>query len=112
LSNKKRKLGYENRSFKTDWELKYFFINQNEKLICLVCNNSVAAFKVSNIKRHYDILHAKSYDNLVGFLEKKSSMNLRINSNLSKISLLNKSQSMKASFSLTQIIINKSKAFS
>ncbi len=27
MSNKKRKLDYENRSFNSDWELKYFFIN-------------------------------------------------------------------------------------
>ncbi len=64
---KKRKFNYENRSFNTDWELKYFFINQNEKPICLICNNSVTAFKASNIKRHYDTLHAKIYDNLFGF---------------------------------------------
>jgi hypothetical protein len=50
-----------------DRELKYFFIYQNEKPICLICNNSVTAFKASNIKRHYDTLHAKIYDNLVGF---------------------------------------------
>ncbi len=51
MSSKKRKFNYENRSFNTDWELKYFFINQNEKPICLICNNSVTAFKASNIKK-------------------------------------------------------------
>jgi hypothetical protein len=116
MDNKKQKLYHENRSFNSDWEIKYFFINEKEKAICLICNKSVAGFKVSNIRMHYESLHGKNYDKFNGFLreEKLSEMKskLKIQQKIfTKHKSLNE-KSLKASFRLSQMIVNKSKPFS
>ena len=56
MSTKKpklRKIEYENRVFNKDWELKYFFVEQNKKPMCVICNTSIAVMKEHNIQRHY-----------------------------------------------------------
>ncbi len=81
----------------------------------MVCNNSVAAFKASNIKRHYNTLHAKSC-NLVGFSREEKLNELKnkliFEQNLFTKQITINKKSTKASFRLTQMIINKSQPFS
>lgn len=53
---KKRKVAFECHVFKEKWSLDYFII---EKVLCLVCNKSVAVFKEFNIHHHYEMKHVK-----------------------------------------------------
>ncbi|XP_069828996.1 zinc finger BED domain-containing protein 5-like [Dendropsophus ebraccatus] len=57
---KKRKVDTENRDFKSEWTDKYCFILTNAaqpKPLCLICNETVALIKSSNVKRHYETKH-------------------------------------------------------
>ena len=58
---KKRKFDEENRSFKKEWTQQYAFIlpPTSSKPLCLICNESVALVKSSNLKRHYETKHSK-----------------------------------------------------
>lgn len=63
---KKRKIDDENRKFKEEWSLKYFFIECNEKPTCLICRDSVAVLKDSNLKRHYETRHQSQVEGIQG----------------------------------------------
>jgi uncharacterized protein YydD (DUF2326 family) len=39
------------------WENKYFFINVNNKCVCLICTVSVAVSKKCNVKQHFMTMH-------------------------------------------------------
>jgi hypothetical protein len=43
--SKKRKIDRENRKFNIEWELEYFFIENDGKLLCLICNESISTIK-------------------------------------------------------------------
>ena len=49
---------HEHRTFLPEWENSYFFVERNCKPFCLICQASLAHFKVSNIQRHFTSLHA------------------------------------------------------
>lgn len=55
--NKKRKYDQENRSFNNEWEENFFFIDNNGKALCVICNSTVKNYKVSNLRRHYETNH-------------------------------------------------------
>lgn len=61
MACKKRKVNDENRKFNDNWSFKYFFIEYKGKAVCLVCRDTVAVFKESNIKRHYESKHQQKY---------------------------------------------------
>lgn len=61
-SSKKRKVSDECRIFQERWTEAYFFIDVNQKPICLVCNESVAVMKEYNLKRHYETKHAAKFN--------------------------------------------------
>ena len=44
-TSKKRKTEEENRSFKIEWEIKYFFVEDSGKYICLICRETIAYVK-------------------------------------------------------------------
>jgi len=45
----------------------YFFIEYNSKALCLICRESVAVFKKTNVKRHYETKYKREkYANLTG----------------------------------------------
>ena len=46
------------RTFLTEWESLYFFVERNSKPFCLICQASLAHFKASNRQRHFRSLHA------------------------------------------------------
>jgi len=67
LPNKKRKVDKECRKFNSDWSFNYFFIEYNSKALCLICRESVAVFKETNVKHHYETKHKEEkYANLTG----------------------------------------------
>ena len=43
----------------------YFFVEINEKPVCLVCGKHVVAMKKSNVQRHYDSCH-DNFEKLTG----------------------------------------------
>ena len=53
----KRKYEDEHRTFLTEWESLYFFVERNGKPFCLICQVSLGHFKVSNLQRHFSSLH-------------------------------------------------------
>ena len=53
----KRKYEGKHRTFLTEWESLYFFVERNGKPFCLICQASLAHFKVSNLQRHFSSLH-------------------------------------------------------
>lgn len=62
---KKRKVDQENRQFKTDWTEKYCFFlpdHANAKPTCSMCMQSVAVIKSDNLKRHFNSIHAASFN--------------------------------------------------
>ena len=54
----KRKYEDEHRTFLTEWESLYFFVERNGKPFCLICRASLTHFKASNLLRHFSSLHA------------------------------------------------------
>lgn len=57
MSGEKRKGDFPNRKFVDSWTDKYCFINHNDRIICLLCNSTVAVAKEYNVKRHYETKH-------------------------------------------------------
>ena len=57
-STAKRKYEDEHRTFLTEWESLYLFVERNGKPFCLICQTSLAHFKASNLQRHFSSLHA------------------------------------------------------
>ena len=49
----KQKYEDEHRTFLTEWERLYFFVERNGKPFCLICQASLGHFKVSNLQRHF-----------------------------------------------------------
>uniref|UniRef100_H2YP50 SPIN-DOC-like zinc-finger domain-containing protein n=1 Tax=Ciona savignyi TaxID=51511 RepID=H2YP50_CIOSA len=64
--SKKRKVDYEGRKFNNEWCIKYFIVQHNKDVVCLICQSTIAVMKEYNIKRHYDTKHSASYDSIVG----------------------------------------------
>ena len=62
---KKRKVSDEGRNFKSDSSLKYLFLEEKGKPLCLTCHQIVNVMKVNNIARHYDTLHRANYGELI-----------------------------------------------
>ena len=53
----KQKYEDEHRTFLTEWESLYFFVERNGKPFCLICQASLGHFKVLNLQRHFSSLH-------------------------------------------------------
>lgn len=54
----KRKYVDEHRTFLSEWEDLYFFVERNGKPFCLICQTSLSQFKASNLERHFTSLHS------------------------------------------------------
>uniref|UniRef100_H2Z349 SPIN-DOC-like zinc-finger domain-containing protein n=1 Tax=Ciona savignyi TaxID=51511 RepID=H2Z349_CIOSA len=63
--SKKRKVDYEGRNFNNEWCIKYFIVQHNKDVVCLICQSTIAVMKEYNIKRHYDTKHSASYDDSI-----------------------------------------------
>lgn len=64
----KRKVDSECRTFKEQWNVKYFVIEFGSKALCLICKESIAVLKEYNICRHYETKHTTKYSNYTGNL--------------------------------------------
>ena len=54
---KKRKIDSEHRAFNSKWTYKYLFVIYKDKIICLVCRETVAVPKEYNLRRHLETKH-------------------------------------------------------
>jgi len=63
-SHMKRKVDLEWRAFKVQWGINYFVVKMNDKVICLLCNDTIAIWKGYNIRRHYQTKHETEYSKL------------------------------------------------
>lgn len=68
--SKKRKIKDENRQFQEIWTEKSFFVWSYNKVVCLICKNSVAIAKEYNVRRHYETQHP-SFTKFTGELRKQ-----------------------------------------
>ena len=113
---KKRRVEDELRVFQTKWTECYFFIEFNNKPICLICNESISVLKEYNVKRHYETKHAREYVTYQGQFRKDKILELK--KNLTKQHHIFKNfggqseSSVKASYKVSEIIAKKSKPFS
>ena len=59
-SSKRRKFDNENRLFKEEWIEPYAFIlpTASSNPHCLICSQSIALVKSSNLKPHYESKHS------------------------------------------------------
>lgn len=46
----KRKINDERRTLKEDWTGLFFFIEPNDKLLCLICNKTISVMKEYNVR--------------------------------------------------------------
>jgi len=56
--SKKRHIQDEDRTFQKRWTEKFFFVEHEEKAMCLICKQKVAVMKDCNLKRHCQKNHA------------------------------------------------------
>ena len=74
---KKQKLNDEERIFNNEWFMKYFVVQQNAKIVYLICQNNKACLKEYNIKGHNNSIHSKKYDKISGQLRVDKANKLR-----------------------------------
>ena len=78
-TSKKRKIEEENRSLKIEWEIKYFFVEDSGKYICLICRETIASAKKGNLERHYNSKHQSNFVGILGEARKTKLDNLERN---------------------------------
>ena len=76
-SNKRRKVG-DKRVCKGNWTEVYFFMEHNEKPVCLIRNETVVVDKEYNLKRHHETKH-KTISELKVIQRKGKLEKLRLN---------------------------------
>jgi hypothetical protein len=76
MASKKRKVCDEGRGFIEDWTGEYFFIETDDKPVCLICQRTVSVMKEYNLKRRYGSKHKGKFDCLTGELRKRKISNL------------------------------------
>ena len=111
---KRRKVNKEKRVFKDSWADLYFFVEQKEKPICLICNESVSVNKEYNLKRHHETKH-KGYNEFKP-RERKEKLE-KLKSNLDRQQTIFKKQNneteknTKTNYIVSYLIAKKMKPF-
>jgi hypothetical protein len=54
-----------------------FFVQNKDKVVCLICKDSVSVFKECNIKWHCDARHKEKYDVFEGHVRADKSKSLQ-----------------------------------
>lgn len=72
----KRKIVDEKRAFHEKWTDDYFFVEANNKALCLICKEVVSVFKDYNLRRHYVQMHSK-FNELQGMCRKQKILDLK-----------------------------------
>lgn len=75
--NKKQKTHH----FNAEWEEQFCFIYYKEKIVCLLCNSSVAIAKKCNVERHFNTTHKNFNTNfpINSEIRKKKISDLKLN---------------------------------
>ncbi|XP_068089524.1 general transcription factor II-I repeat domain-containing protein 2-like [Hyperolius riggenbachi] len=74
---KKLKVHLECRNFQEKWTNLYFFVQHEDKPLCLICKYTASVFKEYNVKRHYETKHKAKYDEYVGLHREQKIAKLR-----------------------------------
>ncbi|KAL4083148.1 hypothetical protein QTP88_028478 [Uroleucon formosanum] len=112
----KRKIDLECRVFNKKWSLDYFVIYSGDKIICLICKESISVLKEYNIRRHYETKHKTTFSKFTEKLRLDKLQSLQ--NNFSSQQLLFKKQrnineaATKASFRISHLFAKRGKAFS
>lgn len=111
----KRKVDFECRAFNKQWTHDYFMIDNNNKALCLICNETVAVLKEFNVRRHYETKHKSKYSNLTGKLREDKIASLKNSLSIQRQIFTNQSQqneaAVKASFKVSHILAKAGKPF-
>uniref|UniRef100_A0A8C4X0U4 General transcription factor II-I repeat domain-containing protein 2-like n=1 Tax=Eptatretus burgeri TaxID=7764 RepID=A0A8C4X0U4_EPTBU len=116
MEGKKRKVDSENRQFNKEWEEKFFFVEHNGKVLCLICKKTVALPKKGNVERHYSTCHGSMYNSVLG--EARREMISQLKKTLQNQQLFVKKMTSNtkavthASYEISTIIAKKLKPFS
>ena len=78
-TSKKRKIEEENWSFKIEWEIKFFFVEDGGIYICLICRETIASPKNGNLERYYNSKHQSNFVGILGEARKTKLDNLKRN---------------------------------
>ena len=115
MMGKKRKINDEGRIFNNEWFVKYFVV-QDEKAICLICQSNIVCLNEYNIKRHYNSQHSKKYDEISGQLRVDKANKLKKSRQGQQKMMLTYTDDSKLasvlSFKLNEAIAEKGKSFS
>ena len=65
-ADKRRKLDDEGRAFNNEWCTKYFVVQYDQGVVCLLCQNTIAVMKEYNVRRHYMTQHSSQLHGIVG----------------------------------------------
>ncbi|CAI6349474.1 unnamed protein product [Macrosiphum euphorbiae] len=112
----KRKINSECRVFNEKWSLDYFVIYSGDKIICLICKESIFVLKEYNIRRHYETKHKTTFSKFTEKLRLDKLQSLQ--NNFSSQQLLFKKQknineaATKTSFRISHLLAKRGKAFS
>ncbi|KAL4098878.1 hypothetical protein QTP88_023396 [Uroleucon formosanum] len=112
----KRKIDSECRVFNEKWSLDNFVIYSGDKIICLICKESISVLKEYNIRRHYETKHKTTFSKFTEKLRLDKLQSLQ--NNFSSQQLLFKKQknineaATKASFRISHLLTKRGKAFS
>lgn len=95
MDKKKRKVESENRQFQLEWTDLYCFTTPNRVgavPVCLICTQTVAIVKSSNIKRHYETKH-KSFEEKypVGSNVRKTKIQSLLSNYITSTQIMNRS---------------------
>lgn len=114
-TSRKRSIESAHRLFKEKWEINYFFIQENGKIFCLICRQTISMCKEHNLKRHYESNHSAHYENIVGKMREEKLLELkavlRKQQNIFTEPIAENVAAVKASYRLTHAIAIKSKPF-
>lgn len=110
----KRKIADEHRIFQVKWELEYFCCEIKDKIICLICKNTINVPKLYNIKRHYE-QHPSKYDNIDGLMREEKLKELKLGLKKQQLmfsKVMQESETaVHASYVLSELIAKHSKPF-
>ncbi|XP_043917683.1 general transcription factor II-I repeat domain-containing protein 2B-like isoform X2 [Protopterus annectens] len=111
----KRKIADERRAFQEKWTDDYFFVESNNKALCLLCREVVSVFKDYNLKRHYIQMHPHLSE-LQGECRRQKILDLKKENLTFQQQLFRKSATqpdslVKASYVVSNLIAKKSKPF-
>ncbi|XP_063820200.1 general transcription factor II-I repeat domain-containing protein 2-like [Pseudophryne corroboree] len=114
-TSKKHKTSECSRLFNQRWTNLYFFVEIDDKPVCLVCRESLSVLKEYNIKRHYETKHASKFNHLQGQprVDKVNDLqkDLKRQQGTFKRHMEESEACVKASYVIAEKIAKKTKAF-